>query len=876
MRKLVGILASHLVRWILALRYRVKWVGLDQVPKEGGLLFLPNHPALIDPVILSAYLWPKWEVRPLITEYIFYIPGLHTLFTWLARAVPIPAFVKGTNSYKEMRSQQAFQRIDEGLAQGDNFLIYPAGRLKRMAEERLGGTFGVYERVQGRDPAKVILVRTRGLWGSIFGWGQTGKQPTLGRGFGLGFKTILKNLLLFTPRRTVTIELAQADPSLLNQPTNEAFNRALEEWYNSPEPEPLTLVPYSAWSAKLPEMTYDRPYIEADLSQVPPAIQHKVRHELAKLAKRPEEEITPEKHLMVDLGLDSLDIAELVFALEREERGIAPPSSLDLLTVGAVMALAAGIGAEPEGEEAEAPKSWWEKGRLPPLFPEGETIGEVFLHTCDRMGHAICCGDTRSGVRTYSTFKRRALLLAEMLTGMPGERIGILLPASVACATLILACTLAGKVPVMLNWTLGRRSLDHVKALSNLTVVLSSWAFLDRMEGADLTPLHEAILPLEELMGKLRPSHLWKAYRASRLKAQPLLKRLGIDKTDPQSTAVLLFTSGTEAIPKGVPLSHHNLLSNQRSGYSCVHYTGEDSLLSILPPFHSLGFSIATLLPLLTGGKVLFSPNPTDSRELARLFAAYRPTVIYSAPTFLRDLLRTAKPEQLASLWELICGAEKAPEALFEAVSKLPGDPHLLEGYGITECSPLVTVNRPGKPRRGVGPPIPGVELLILHPETHEPLPTGQTGLILISGPGVFSGYLNSERDPFLYLSDKRWYNSGDLGYLDAEGYLTIAGRLKRFVKIGGEMISLPALESELEKIVPEGGTFTVIAKEEEGKKPVLHLFSDRILSLELANKTLQEAGFSNLARLAQFHKVDEMPLLGTGKVNFRALQDQI
>ena len=227
----------------------------------------------------------------------------------------------------------------------------------------------------------------------------------------------------------------------------------------------------------------------------------------------------------------------------------------------------------------------------------------------------------------------------------------------------------------------------------------------------------------------------------------------------------------------------------------------------MLPPFHSFGFTVTGLLTLLSGIKIAFSPDPTDGKRLAHAIEHWGATILCGPPTFLKAIMKAATPEQLRSVRLCFSGAEKVPPDLLALMAPFGGEEFFIEGYGITECSPVLTFNRQGKPHRGVGLPAQGVELLIVHPETYEILPVGTQGLILARGPNVFAGYLNpSVSSPFIEVKGLSWYKTGDLGFLDEEGALTISGRLKRFVKVGAEMISLAAVEDGLLKIGQEKG----------------------------------------------------------------------
>jgi long-chain-fatty-acid--[acyl-carrier-protein] ligase len=261
----------------------------------------------------------------------------------------------------------------------------------------------------------------------------------------------------------------------------------------------------------------------------------------------------------------------------------------------------------------------------------------------------------------------------------------------------------------------------------------------------------------------------------------------------------------------------------------------------------------------------------------------WQATLVCGAPSFLKGIFRNTLHDELKTMRLCITGAEKAPNDLFQMVNQL-GHCRLLEGYGITECSPVVSVNMTGISAKGVGLPLKGVRLLIVSLDDHQPVPTGTEGLILIHGPNVFKGYLtHGISSPFIQVNGEQWYSSGDLGNLDAEGNLIISGRLKRFVKIGGEMISLAAIENALLKkahdqgiSVEEGSLLAVSAKEEAGEKTKIFVFTRYPTNLEEVNRSLKEAGFSSLVRAYKVKELHDIPMMGTGKTNYRALDEML
>lgn len=869
-----------LIRFLLWLRYRVEVVGLEKIVKSGkqGILFLPNHPALIDPMIVYVTLWDQFKPRPLALE------EYYERFTWildLARVVPIP-MMETANKWKGLQIEKAKKKIAKNLEQGDNFLIYPSGRIKQGAEEKIGGASIVHDLLQMRPDNEIVLVRTTGLWGSSFSYLPSKSSPKLEAMLWEGAKYLLKNGIFFTPRRKVKIEFEFAPADFPRQGEKMVMNKWLEDWYNKDGPEKETFVSFLFWKKKFPAVKQ-----EVKKEKVSPvATSEEKRKEilgyLAKVAKRPESELQPTFHLSNDLGLDSIDIGQLNVFLE--ERFDVPAISLgQLQTINDLF-----ITAEGKKEEFQAPlekKSRWpeEETRPNAEIPSGETIQEVFLVSCDRMKDAVACGDRVTGVVSYKKLKMAAIVLSLKIKEMPGDKIGILLPSSVGAYITILATLLAGKTPVMLNWTTGFRNLEYAVELCGIKVVLSSYRFLSQ---ADTVDLGEKIDGMLILLEKLRKSislstklkGLFLSFKPAKAVIQKL--KLMVKADDP---AVIIFTSGTETLPKGVPLSHKNLLSNQRGSLKRVNIQPADVFYSVLPPFHSFGFSVTGLLPLLAGIKTCYAPDPTKSRTLAKDIEEWRATIFCCAPSFIKSMLHVSKEGQLKSLRLIVSGAERAPLELFKTIQEKGISP--LEGYGISECSPVVTTDIEGEPHKGVGKPIEQVELCIIDPDSQELIEDGREGEVCIAGPNVFNGYLGEKKDPFITLKGKKWYRSGDRGRLDPDGTLILTGRLKRFVKIGGEMVSLGGLEEDLLKIcikqgwLPEKSELPQLAtavKDREGEKPLIVLFSVVDLNRDELNRALKDLGHGSIVKVSEVRKIDAIPVTATGKVQYRVLDDLI
>lgn len=879
-------------RFLISLRYRLEIKGLEDISPErlnrkGGILFMPNHPAHLDPILFFTLAWPKYQMRPLVIEHIFLLRFLKPLMK-MVRAISIPDFHTSVNEWKVKQAEKAVQEIARGLQRGENFALYPAGRLKLGPKELLGGSASAHELMQQCPDTNVVLVRTSGLWGSSFSRALTGKSPDLKTTLVQNAKILLKNLLFFTPRRKVVVEFEWNPPGLPRaKATRIEFNRFLENWYNRYcdeeghvfEKEPLRLVSYSFWRKQLPKIDpiSTRQGLKIPISE---QTREKIYQAIRKIIEKPDLQIKPEQTLAYDLAMDSLNIAEFISFLTKQfdVHEIYPD---DLESVATVLEIAE--GGEPISQREREPVDFtWppEANRLKPLPAVGKTLPEAFLHACDRMGSASACGDDLIGVLSYKKMKRAVLVLAHYFQTIPEERIAVLLPASIGVYIVILAIQLAGKTPVMLNWTLGARYLEEMMKLSGAQKIITSLRFLDRLSNVQFGSCLDQICVLEEIRSSLTLSMKLKGAWLARKKARSLISSFHLDQIDENSPCVILFTSGTEAVPKGVPLSHKNVISNQQTVLKQIDLRASDIEYGILPPFHSFGFSVAGLLPLLSGMRIAFYPDPTNSFALAEGVQRWGITLFCAAPSFLKGLLGAAQPEQLTSLRLLVTGAEKAPQELFDRVKNLPHKPHLLEGYGITECSPVLTMNREDAPAKGVGQLLPGIELITIHPETLVVQPEGGEGEICVRGPNVFNGYLGNPRTPFIEIEGKQWYRTGDLGHIEPDRSVIVSGRLKRFIKLGGEMISLGAIEETVSKtliqeqrVSPDLPSVAVCSIEKEAGKPQIILFTIVALNKDEANEILYRARFSTLVKISAVKQIDEIPLMGAGKTNYRSLQ---
>ncbi len=873
---MLNFLLRNMVKGLLWLRYRIRVVGLEAVAAKGTgrILFLPNHPALIDPIILLTYLNTPFAARALAVEH-----QVDRFFIrWLARRIGVRTFPDPVRHGPAARThvEAAVAACIDDLRAGHNLVLYPSGHLYRSRREDLRGNTALEQILRDVPTVRVVLIRTRGLWGSRFSWA-SGRPPSVGRTLRKGLAAIGLGGIVFVPRRRVTVELWEP-ADLPRDAAREDLNRYVEDWYNADAP-PNTYVPYYLWEGggtrPRPEPPRVRP--DADPSAVPESTRRVAADHLRELTGA--ESFADGDDLARDLGLDSLARAELVGWLEGEF-GLPATNADAIRTVGDVMLAAAGqlLDAEPKLLDA-VPAKWFRgqvRGRRLGL-PDGETIPEVFLSQARRRPGRPILADQRSGVKTYRDVVLGVLALRPALAEMPGERLGIMLPASVAASVTYLAALFAGKTPVMVNWTVGQRNIIHSLEAAGVERVITAGALVARLaaQGLDLSALAGRFVMLERLAGGLSRLHKLRAFAASRLSWSSL------ENVRVSPTAAILFTSGSESLPKAVPLTHANILTNLREVLHVVRVYADDSLVCLLPPFHSFGLTANVVAPLCGGVRGVYQPDPNDALTLAQLVQRYRCTLVAATPTFLGRIMRASRPGQLDTLRIAITGAEKCPQRLYDAFARQCPNATVLEGYGVTECAPIVSINDERDPRPlTIGKLLPSYEHAIVDVEAGRRVATGERGMLLVRGPCVFDGYLDYDGpSPFVELDGRQWYRTGDLVSESADGVLTFRGRLKRFVKLGGEMISLPAIEAVLQPHYAEpdeeGPTIAVVAAGPE-EQPELVLFTTRPGDRASANGQIREAGLSALHNIRRVVEVDELPLLGTGKVDYRKLEARL
>lgn len=867
---MIAALLRILGRPLMRLRYRVTAEGLDQLPHQGGegVLFLANHPTLVDPFILVTLL-RDWNPTLVAGRD----HTVHGPLRWLARAFGVKALPDPATHGEGCREALAadLESLAASLRAGRHLLMFPGGRLSRQKTEDLSDN-SMLEMVLRQAPGtRVVAVRMRGLWGSRFS-AASGQRPRLGRELLKGAAYLLVNGLFFMPRRQVKLVFESvADLPLAKG--REAVNRELEARLNA-DPAPRTFVPYLFWQGHaarvLPEPP--RPRVAGNPRTVPASVRDAVRRHLQAVTGH--HEIQDGMALVADLGMDALAHRELELWIERAY-GYPCSDPASLQTVGDVLLAATGAAVSlRQGELKPVPHAWFHSPvDLPIEMPEGETITEVFLRQARRNPRRVAVADQTSGVRTYRDLVTAILVLKPVFEQLEGDHVGLMLPASGGAGLLYLALLFAGKTPVLVNWTAGSRSLSQGLDLVGVKHIVTVSTLLNRLDaqGVDLTAIRDRLWLLD-VEGKRIPLS---AKLAAALKARVSWSVL--EGVKPRDVAAVLFTSGSESQPKAVPLSHGNLLANLRDVAEILRFRKDDRMMGCLPPFHAFGLTTTTILPLVMGIPVVYHPNPTEGRMLSRIISAYHATLLVGTPTFLAGIARQAEDRHLESLRWVISGAEKCPEALYATLARRWPGVTVLEGYGITECSPVVSVNREEDPRSGtIGRPLPSVEWALVDLERGCRVQPGEPGMLLVRGPSIFGGYLNpNATSPFQTFEGKSWYHTGDL-VREEDGVLVFAGRLKRFVKLGGEMVSLPAIEEALaQRFVGEEEAEPLLAVEATGEElnPDLVLFTVSSIPREEANAAIRAAGLSPLHHIRDVRRLEQIPTLGTGKTDYQALK---
>jgi len=523
-------------------------------------------------------------------------------------------------------------------------------------------------------------------------------------------------------------------------------------------------------------------------------------------------------------------------------------------------------------------------------YERSTNLARTMLRTCRKARFRWKIADSTGQRLTGGQILMRSLLLRRLLLRevlAPEERyVGILLPPSNGGTLTNAAVTLARRVAVNLNYSATEEVMNACIKQAGIRHVLTSRKVMDKLG----MKLDAEVIYLEDLREKITLGDKVQGALNGYLTPTPILDLLyGLHQVKADDVLTVIFTSGSTGTPKGVMLTYRNVASNVDAIDQVIQLRSDDIILGILPFFHSFGFTVTLWAPLALDIHAAYHFSPLDAKQIGKLAQQFGATILLSTPTFLRSFVKRCTPEQFATLDVVVVGAEKLPDSLGDAFENKFGL-RPVEGYGATELSPLVSVNVPlsrsdheeiDAKLGTVGRPVPGVAAKIVHPETGEELPVGESGMLLTTGPNVMKGYLHMPEKTAQVLRDG-WYVTGDIARIDADGFIQITGRQSRFSKIGGEMVPHIGVEEAIEK-------FLGIADDDESPRVVVTAVPDPRKGERLAVvhrsldqspdsicEGLRTAGLPNLwiPSIDSFLEVDQIPVLGSGKIDLKALAE--
>lgn len=549
------------------------------------------------------------------------------------------------------------------------------------------------------------------------------------------------------------------------------------------------------------------------------------------------------------------------------------------------------------------------------------TIPEVWINTVKRQKtdfsivDSLSAGGKKTALSASKVLAAATAFSRRIQRNSSEQNIGLLVPTSAGGVIANMACLLAGKTVVNLNYTASTASLNAAVEQAEIKTIYTSKRFVKKLADKGMAVseflngdvLHKVnIVYLEDIKATISSTEmLARWFSVVCLPANILrllfvkklsIKKWFVKKEKSNTTAAILFSSGSEGQPKGVKLSHHNILANVKQVADVLNTQADDRVMASLPLFHAFGLTVTQFMPLLEGLPMVCHPDPTDVVNAAKAIATYRVTVMCGTSTFLRLYCRNHKvhPLMLESLRVVVSGAEKLNAKVRDDFT-MKFSKKIYEGYGATETSPVASVNLPDamdstnyRVQKGgkigtVGMPLPGTSFKVVDPNTYEELPTGSDGMILIGGVQVMQGYLNNDektQQAIREIDGIRWYITGDKGHVDEDGYLTIVDRYSRFAKVGGEMISLSEVETTVVDALLQSGAEErdVIAANipDDKKGETIILVVDKPLELSALRQALLEYGCNPLLIPSDVVTLAVLPTLGSGKVDFTQAKQQV
>ena len=495
-------------------------------------------------------------------------------------------------------------------------------------------------------------------------------------------------------------------------------------------------------------------------------------------------------------------------------------------------------------------------------------LHEEFIRIAKKNGKKLAIIDRgRESKVTYGKSLIASLMLAEKFKVYKQGFVGVMIPTSAGAMLTTMGLMMSGRVPVMINYSTGAaENCEYAQQKCGFKTIITSRALLEKI-GSRIVP---GMVFIEDVMTTITAVDKIKAALKSKMPFNVIKKSL--PKAHEEDNVVILFTSGSEKDPKAVQLTHKNIGANVIDIFKSLKLDDSDIFLGNLPLFHVFGYNTNFWLPLLRGLTVVTYPNPLEYRKIVQIIKEENISLMLGTPVFFHGYLRQSEPGELSSVRIAVAGADKCPDILRDGYKKKHGIT-LLEGYGCTETSPVISVNLPNANKPGsTGKPLPSVKVKIADINTGEELPRGAEGKLLTKGDHIMKGYFDDLEETSLRIKDG-WYDTGDMGMMDEDGYVWHRGRLKRFTKIGGEMVSLVKIESVMTELLPPEADCCVVEIPDYLKGAmIIAAVTVELDKKEIVKKMSEQ--LPNIALPRHFLVMDELPKMGSGKVDFRGVTE--